>query len=104
VSTSHDKAAVDEYQALEILKIIVLIVKKAKKFTEHPYEGRKNFHAFCHLIKQIYLLREQCFFLQCALCPEKPVLGWHFPGLMKALYLYYHVYFILYFFQNKVHK
>jgi hypothetical protein len=60
VSTSHDTAAVDEYQALEILKIIVLIVKKPKILQNtHGKEekGVKKFHAFCNL------LREQCFFL-----------------------------------------
>jgi hypothetical protein len=40
VSTSHDKAAVDESQALEMLKIIVLIVKSLK-FRRTPI-GRKK--------------------------------------------------------------
>jgi hypothetical protein len=64
VSTSHDKAAVDEYQALEILKIIALLVKKPK-ILQNTYRmeenGGKKIHDFFHLIKQTYLLREQCF-------------------------------------------
>jgi hypothetical protein len=55
VSTSHDKAAVDEYQALEILKIIVFKVKKLKilQNTHRKEEkGEKNIMLFAILLSK----------------------------------------------------